>query len=166
LLFEKISVGINRILASFAWILMGLEIIAVFAQIVIRLTRIQFVGITEISRLLFVWITFIGSTLALRKGLHISITILVDYLPKKLIELCSVFGYIVFFIFSVILIVQGASVTKVAMLQISSGLRISMGYFYMAIPISGLVMAIHSFALFYGSLNNLCKKDSYERGDA
>jgi TRAP-type C4-dicarboxylate transport system permease small subunit len=157
LVLRKLSDGINRIVVSIAWLLMGLEIIAVFIQIVIRLTRIQFVGISEIVSMLFIWITFIGSTIALKEGLHISITTLVNFLPAKIKRVCFVLSYIACFTFSLILVIKGFETFKVAMLQTSSGLKISIGWFYGVIPISGIIMAVHSGELFLQNLTDLKK---------
>lgn len=165
-ILEEASNGINRILSSVAWLLLGLEIIVVFAQIVIRLSRIQFVGISEISSLLFIWITFLGSTIALKEGLHISITTLETFMSATLKRICSSFSLIASFAFSLILTTKGFEVTKVAMLQTSPGLGISFGWFYGVIPVSGMIMAIHSLALLSESMTDFKKQlmSKVERG--
>lgn len=67
------------------WLLAGLfsaVIVVISAGIVWRyLLNKPLVWTVELSRILFVWLTFIGAAVAVRDGVHVRVTLLVDLLP-------------------------------------------------------------------------------------
>ena len=98
----------------------------------------------EIQALLFMWITFIGGSEALRYAYHVSIEILEDSLPKKiggLIERFDVLlqllilGYLCYQEFTYYF--QLISTGKVTNL-----LRIPYSVAYLALPIGGVLMLV------------------------
>lgn len=161
---RKLSDGINRLIYAWLWVLMGLEALAIFFQIVFRLANIQFLGTSELSILFFIWIIFIGSTVALKEGSHISINVFTILMPTILQNVLKCFYYIAFLVFSLVVTFKGIDVTKVANLQLSMCFRISLAWFYIAIPIAGAIMSIHSLSMLIESFKDFKENHQDRRG--
>ena len=103
----------------------------------------------EISILLFAWVCFLGAGIISRRGGHIGVEMLYDYLgPKYQI-------YLRFFYLIMALIVVAVMVyfgTKMAFFvgkyQKSLYLDINLFYFYASIPVGGLIMGLNSIGAF------------------
>jgi TRAP-type C4-dicarboxylate transport system permease small subunit len=101
----------------------------------------------ELARYLQVWLVLLAAPICLARGMHLS----VDYLTPKLPTGPRVFVRSVVLmlitLFSVVLAVYGARLLRVASLQVSPALGISMIWPYLAVPVSGALMAFISVAL-------------------
>jgi TRAP-type C4-dicarboxylate transport system permease small subunit len=101
----------------------------------------------ELARILFVWLGFLMSSLAINRVGHFKVTYFTDTflgrLPRKAlniaIEICLVF-------LMIFLIYFGANLATYVESQITPGLRISMSYLYASVPVSavfGLIFQIY-----------------------
>lgn len=80
---------------------------------------------------------------------HISMTFLVEKFNENAIQKLSILSEVVIIIFSLtVLVYGGINITSLTMKQISAALGVSMGYVYMVLPLSGVLM------IFYG-VNNI-----------
>ncbi len=123
----------------------GLMLVIIFLQVVSRyLFNHSFEWSEELARFLFVWTVFIGSALIIGDKGHMAVKLLAEklkgrtsgFILKIFTELCSL-------VFILILIFQGAKMTKVMMFQTSPALGVPMGYVYSIIPISGVLMLLY-----------------------
>lgn len=98
----------------------------------------------ELASYLFAWVTLLGAAYVFGKREHMNIPILTDLLSEKNQRIMAVINECIIFIFAtVIMIYGGISITSLTMGQMSSSLPLAMGYFYAAIPISGVFTAIY-----------------------
>jgi TRAP-type C4-dicarboxylate transport system permease small subunit len=101
----------------------------------------------ELARYLQVWLVLLAAPICLARGMHLS----VDYLTPKLPAGPRFFVRSVVLtlvtLFSVVLAVYGARLLRVAFFQVSPALGISMIWPYLAVPVSGALMAFISNAL-------------------
>ena len=73
---------------------MALMSLLVFSNVVLRYGFNSGIAFSvEFSRVLFVWIIFLGSAVALAKGVHLSVDTLVARLPRKARFACFVVSY-------------------------------------------------------------------------
>lgn len=95
----------------------------------------------EFARFLIIYITFIGAAIAIYEKTHITITILIDKLPlrKKLIIQVIINIFILFFLY---LVFRGGISMTIRSWGIVSGsmLKFMIGYVYIVIPISTVIM--------------------------
>lgn len=91
----------------------------------------------EVARYLFIWIVFIGSSMAVQTGSHITITTAVKIWPKKLRPYMELLGTFVWIAFSGVITFIGAdfAIRLYNMGTISLGLQINT-----AIPFSGVII--------------------------
>ena len=69
------------------WVAVALTILATFAQVVFRYgLGASLSWSEEFARYVFVWIIFIGTSVATRRGQHIMVEVIVALFPPKLRE--------------------------------------------------------------------------------
>lgn len=74
---------------------LALIVILVFSNVVARYGfGSGFAGAEEISRLLFVWLVFLGAILALRRQAHLGVELLQARLPRALRRTCAVITHV------------------------------------------------------------------------
>lgn len=131
-------------------------VVVVFAQIVSRGVLGKSLGWSEeFSRYAFVWLSMIGSALAVSKSAHLGIDTLVESLPVKVKKVVMIIINAILTVFLVIMVVQGINLVQRTSAQLSAAMRISMKYAYMAIPVGGGLMAYHTLMRIVNSLARL-----------
>ena len=114
----------------------------VFIGVVYRYVLVSPLAWTEeIARLSLVWMTFLGSYIAMQRDNHMYITILYDSLPDKWKGRFDLAGNSVLIIFYVVLIKYGKEYTSAFMKSYSPYLEIPLSVSYIALPIgAGLLL--------------------------
>jgi len=98
----------------------------------------------ELARYLLIWLSLLGSAYMVGEKEHIAINILSKKLSIKL-QSVIVNGSILIFAITV-MIIGGMYlvVTVLSLDQLSATLQIPMGYIYLAIPLSGILISFYS----------------------
>lgn len=96
-IFDKL---IDNILA----ILFTLMIVSAFLQVVIRFSPYSFLGTEEIARTGFIFVTYLGAAVAVRKKEHLVVTTIVNRLNKKIQIRLELILNLVIFVFVCIII--------------------------------------------------------------
>ena len=137
--------ALERALGWFLVVIMGVSVLNVLWQVFTRFVLSNPSSYTEeLARYLLIWIGLIGAAYASGRGLHLAI----DLLPNRLwgrsgkalaitIRLCvSAFAVGV-------LVIGGLQLVRLTLSlgQTSAALRIPIGWVYMVLPVSGLLMA-------------------------
>lgn len=100
---------------------------------------------TELSVCLFAWVVFLGAGILSRRGGHISLDIIVESLPSSLQSWLKVIYTILTLIVVAVLIYFGGQLALfVGRFQKSVYLEISMFYFYLSVPVGGLLIGLNS----------------------
>ena len=96
----------------------------------------------ELGRYILIWIIFLGASIAMREKKHIGIDYLVSKLKSPVNEIILKFGSLLIFFCAVVFIVYGIRISLIAMMQNTAALNIPIGYIYMAIPVSGILLIL------------------------
>jgi len=89
----------------------------------------------EFSKYLMVWLTFLGTPIALRHFGHINIDLLVKVLPPRLQQMMYfIVSIIICFTMSIVFL-KGVSFAELGARQVASSFSVSMFYMYVAVPI-------------------------------
>jgi len=119
----------------------------VFLQVISRYVfRHPFDWPEELARFLFVWVALLGAALALRRGAHFSIEILVNKFSKRWRLTTALFIHSLLGLFILIVTIKGFELAIRIREQLSSGIEISMTFPYLAVPVSFAVMLKYIFA--------------------
>jgi len=74
---------------------LAIMVICVFGNVVLRyLFNTGVTAAEEISRLMFVWLIFLGAAIALRKNAHLGVEILQGRLPKIVRKVCAIVSHL------------------------------------------------------------------------
>jgi TRAP-type transport system small permease protein len=125
----------------------GALFLALFLLNIMRIFLRYFLGVAwlwepDFSRLLFIWIVFIGATvLYVGKG-HLVVDYFLNRMQPKTRERMHFMIDLMTAIFLVVLVLKGIEVTKVRMRIPFDTWDLPTGYAYMAVPICAAIMII------------------------
>jgi TRAP-type C4-dicarboxylate transport system permease small subunit len=124
-----------KFLKTICFLLMLAMVLIIFAQVLARYAFSNSLSWSEeIGRYLFVWMTFIGSAIAVRNKLHVSLDMFVSHLPHRLQKICLLISYVSMVIFTAVLIYGGYRFVVRGSQQISAAMQIPMHYVYIVLP--------------------------------
>ena len=122
-------------------IILGIMVMLVFGNVVARYVfNSAITWAEEISRFLFVWLTFLGATFAAYKGLHIGIDLVVANMGKRSRLATDIFQCIVMLAFCAVWAFGGWELIKANMDYMSPATGFSMGFVYLIGPIAAALM--------------------------
>jgi TRAP-type C4-dicarboxylate transport system permease small subunit len=137
---------IVRAVGSLEWVT-GTFFLVLFLLNILRIFLRYFLGVAwlwepDFSRLLFIWIVFIGATvLYVGKG-HLVVDYFLNRTQPKTRERMHFMIDLMTVIFLVVLVLKGIEVTKVRMRIPFDTWDLPTGYAYIAVPICGAIMII------------------------
>lgn len=132
---------IEKLMEIAGALLMATICVVVFIGVVYRYLLNSPIGwIEEVARYALVWVTYIGSFLALRRSRHLSIDILAKRLSPKAQKVLNVTAMLVVLPFCYVLIVFGFYYARVFMDQGTPYLDIPLGYIYFILPFIGVLL--------------------------
>jgi len=142
---KKVNLIADKINSGARWIILLAMIImtpVVFANVVLRfLLGRSLPWSPEVSRYCFVWITFLGTAVAVRENSHAKVTLLLEKAPKTLGKYLKLINYIIMVGVSVLLIISGVKQTILIWPTCAAYMRfLSMSWVYISIPICGFLM--------------------------
>ncbi len=133
---------IDRAVEIVAGLLFVLMCLLVLAQIVARKLDDPLVWSEELARYIFIWVSFLGLAIAVRRNSHISIRLLVDALPPRLqalfgilIELSSIILALIFLRYGWELVLNNWDVSTVT-------LFFDFAVVYAIVPAAGFLMIL------------------------
>ena len=99
----------------------------------------------ELVSYLFAWASLFGASLITGERGHMNIPILVERMGPGARKALSIFGELVAFAFSaVILVYGGIQITNLAMGQMTSSLGVAVGVFCVVLPVCGVLNMIYT----------------------
>ncbi len=135
MLVELVCLGLMAVLVADVFL-------GVFSRYVMHAT---FQWYDEVARLSFVWMIFLGAAVAVRRGAHFRLSILVDRLRPAARRRVELVVTLIVIAFAAVLVAGGIAILPVARRQVTDALEISMVWFYGALPVGGALMIL--FAL-------------------
>jgi TRAP-type C4-dicarboxylate transport system permease small subunit len=130
------------------WICLGLMVVlvvdvflGVWSRYVLHAT---FQWYDEVARLCFVWMVFLGAAVAVRRGAHFRLHLLVDRLGPRLRRAADLVVALLVAVFGGVLVAGGIAMYPLARRQVTDSLELSMLWFYGALPIGGALMILFS----------------------
>jgi len=118
----------------------------------------------ELARYCFIWLIYIGISYGVKKQRHISVDVILTVLSNKGKIFLTMFGNLVFLGFAIFVVIYGydLSAQLLGWGQRSSGLRIPMGYVYLAAPVGMGLTAIRLIQQLFKQIQTLRGKETFE----
>ncbi|MDT8902921.1 TRAP transporter small permease [Anaeroselena agilis] len=98
---------------------------------------------------MFVWTCFLGASLAVEQNAHFGVEIFVVMLPKPLQRVIEMAVYLLIIVFAGLMINKGMLFVEGNRDQMMAAMPFSMIWPYLAIPVSGVFIAIHALNAMY-----------------
>ncbi|AEH50297.1 TRAP transporter small permease [Pseudothermotoga thermarum] len=155
-LFKTLSDILDKVIGGIVFTCIVGMIVIVTLQIISRVFFRAIVGTEELSRYLLVWASFLGATMAYKRGMHTSVQFLLEKSSKLTRKTLLIVGILLCMFFFAASFLAAFKLISLQIFQISPALKLPMRFVYLALPISFSVMLIHSVSLL---LENLSKKD-------
>lgn len=154
---QRLTKYIDRVLTTFLMFLMAFMVIVVSWQVVTRFVLQTPSSFTEeLARFLLIWIGLLGAAYALRTKAHLGIDILSTRLTGFRKQVIDITVHTIIILFSTLIMIIGGLrlvVLTINLNQISAAMGVKMGYIYLVIPISGLLMVYYSILCIIESIN-------------
>ena len=143
-MLKKYSAFLNAlefIIRKVTGVLMVLMVAVMCYQVVLRYAfHNSNIWSEEITRYMFVYVSLLGSFIAIRKNTHLKVDFFVNLLKGNVKRYFTIITSIAVIVFLIYLIPLSYSLCINTMRNISPGLKMPMGYAYAAIPIGAVLM--------------------------
>ena len=117
----------------------------------------------ELVSYLFAWASLLGASLITGERGHMNIPILVDKMSPAVQKILGIFGELIAFAFSAIILVYGGiEISQLAMGQMTSSLGVAVGVFYVVMPLCGVLNMIYTVL----NISDICKGGTQEKKEA
>lgn len=141
-MIEKLIDWSCRIMAVFMALALAVMVVLVFTNVVMRYGFNSGIAISEeLSRWLFVWMTFLGAVIALREHGHLGTDLLIGRLPPLGKKICLVIGHLLMLFCCWLLFKGSLEQTKINWETTSAVMEVSVGLFFYA---CGMLCAVGS----------------------
>jgi len=147
LILRKIEGGVVVVLTCFMLLLGFLQI---FSRYVIE-SPIPWSE--ALLTYMFVWFSFIGTSLAVAEGAHFCVEVLFVRFPPRMKHYVELLIYILIMLVAGLMIHKGILFVWVNRTQLMTILPFSMSWPYLALPVSGAFIFIHSLHHFLRTLS-------------
>lgn len=141
---DRLDKSINLFCVIFLFIQVLSIIVMVFGRYLFRYVPR---GTEQLSLFCMVWFSLLSISLSIRDDSHIKMEIMDAIFPKKHIVYFQYFAAIMTFLFSIYMVFYGMDLYELTRTTMMSGVRVSEGWLYFSLPVSGICMAIASLAL-------------------
>ena len=138
-------------------VLMSVLVVCLGLQVLMRYVfQASLTWTEELSRFCFIWVIYMGVSLAAQKEQHVRVTAQFLLLPKALRPYLWVFADFVWLCFNVIFAYQGLGLVKHALKfkEITPSLGWSAAYLYMIIPLGFSLMTVRILQVYFRGFKN------------
>ena len=161
---QRISNIINRTTEVILVVILGAMAIVVFLQVIFRyVLNFPLFWTEEFARYCLVWASLLGSAVAVKRGQHIAVTIIVERFPPPLQHMLKITALISVAVILTIILWGGIQLVAITRAQISPALRVSMSVPYLAVPIGAALMLLHTIGYIFETITNKTQTPGSER---
>lgn len=154
-MWKKTRKKIDRLLEGILVFLMAANVINVLWQIFTRfILKNPSFFTEELARYLLIWVGLLGAAYASSKKMHLAIDIILENLKDRAKKIAESIIQIFIFLFAFfVMVIGGLRLVTITLTlnQISAALRIKLGYVYLVIPLSGLLIMFYAAAFIIDS---------------
>ena len=145
-ILTPVSNALDKLCSVLIVIMLGLMVLITGAQIICRTWFTALTWSDEVTRYLLIWSTFLGASGVYRHSGHISVTIVQDAVPPRLSKVLRVAVHVICFVlFAVLLYFSCTYCMKLN--KTATTLPIKMKYIYLCVPISMVILMVHSLLM-------------------
>jgi TRAP-type C4-dicarboxylate transport system permease small subunit len=143
---------IDKYCQVLSWLMVGglaLMVVLVFTNVVMRYAFNSGIAVSEeLSRWLFVWLTFLGAVVALNERAHLGTDMLVSRLSARGKKTCLAVGHVLMLFICYMIFKGTLDQVKINWDSTSAAMEVSMSIFYgcgLVFAVSGAVILLNDF---------------------
>jgi TRAP-type C4-dicarboxylate transport system permease small subunit len=159
MIFNRIKLAVDRIIAAFSIVVMSVLVICVVWQVFSRYVLNQPSTLTdELARFLMIWVGLLGAAYTVGAQRHLSIDLLAMTLQPRKQAMLSIITNLLIFLFSAAVILTGGLKLigkTLETAQVSAAMQIPMGYVYLILPLTGIIMMFYALWFINSGLDKL-----------
>ena len=159
MILNRIKLAVDRTIAAFSVVVMIALVFCVVWQVFSRYVLNQPSTLTdELARFLMIWVGLLGAAYTVGAQRHLAIDLLAMTLKPRKQTLLSVVINLLIFLFSGAVIVTGGLkliAKTLATSQVSAAMQIPMGYVYLILPLTGIIMMFYALWFITNGLRSL-----------
>ncbi len=144
-MLSKLYTAVARGIEHATWLLTAVLVAIVTANVFARyFLEVGLLWTEEVSRLLFVWVVFLGSWVALRRKAHMAIDLVAERLPATSRAAVLMLGQLCVLAFLCLVAWAGGRLvmTTLDFGRVTPILGISAAWGYLAVPVAAALMAV------------------------
>ena len=161
----KVKKKISAILEWSLIVLMAANVLNVLWQVFTRFILRDPSSFTEeLARFLLIWVGLLGASYAAGQKMHLAIDVVLKSLRGKARGVAEMSVQVFIFLFAFfVMVIGGIRLVAITLRlnQVSAALRIQLGYVYLILPLSGLLIMFYAFVFFMERIRS-SKSDSAE----
>jgi TRAP-type C4-dicarboxylate transport system permease small subunit len=147
---------LSRILEVIMVIILTTMVGLVFGNVVARYVfNSAITWAEEVARFLFVWLTFVGASFGLMKGLHLGMDMVVARFSPRTRSLTEVVNGFIILAFLGVWVVGGVHLIQANLDYMSPATGFSMGLVYLIGPLAAVLMGIEALSRLAVSIKSL-----------
>jgi len=147
---------LSRILEVIMVIILTTMVGLVFGNVVARYVfNSAITWAEEVARFLFVWLTFVGASFGLMKGLHLGMDMVVARFSPRTRSLTEVVNGFIILAFLGVWVVGGVHLIQANLDYMSPATGFSMGLVYLIGPLAAVLMGIEALSRLAASIKTL-----------
>jgi TRAP-type C4-dicarboxylate transport system permease small subunit len=136
--------------------ILGVMVILVFSNVVARYVfDAAITWAEEVSRFLFVWLTFVGASIGLHRGIHLGMDLMVARLTSHRRLVIEIANHIIILGFFAVWGFGGVALIKANLNYMSPATGFSMGLVYLIGPLAAVLMGYETLARLVEALKAL-----------
>ena len=108
-----------------------------------------FVWYDEVARASFMWLVFLGAALAVRRGAHFGLHVLIELLPPHLKRTVLLVTPATIIVFSTALLVLGWQLMQHGATQTTAVMAMPVSWIYASMPVGAALMIFYSAFIFF-----------------
>ena len=153
---SNLSYILDKICGILIAIMLGLMVIFTIAQVVCRTWFTSLSWSEEATRFLLIWSTFLGAACVYRHNGNIAITIVQNLFPESIRKILRILVHASCLILFCMLCYYGFLYCG-RQVRTAAAIPIKMKYIYSCLPISMIILAIHSMAMIIEEVKQKCQ---------
>lgn len=120
----------------------GMVVLSIVQVVCRYVLKISLSFTEELARFLFIWVTFLGTAMAMKKGQHVKMELLLNVVPPAVRSAIEFAGRVISMGIYLVMIGGGTVVILKTMDQTSAALNLPMSLVYLAVPVCGALMLL------------------------
>jgi len=165
---NRVRQQVDKVLEWILVLLMALMVINVVWQVLTRFVLQNPSSYTEeVARYLLIWLSLLGAGYCVGQKSHLAIDIVTSRFSGPAKHIANLFGHAAVLMFAAVILVTGGQrlvQTTLAYQQTSAALQIPLGYVYLILPLSGLLISFYALYSFVEEVRVLIHRTTGDEG--